>query len=393
MTTALHLVAGLDFNTLPQQLVNGLLLGAIYALIALGYTMVYGVLKLINFAHGEVYMLGGYVALFVSYYLGFRPDKVGPTHSSIWNLLIMLVACMVICSLVGVAIERFAYRPMRSHSRIASLITAIGVSLLLQYGGALFLPNSPPPSISELVNPYHGQSKDFTLVAPPASLKATVDSLKPASDLAAANYKSWLDSHPGADTYNLPKDGDALKHAAQDAKGKYEDAQHKLDTGGVRLIIQTGQAVMLISTIVLMGALTYMVLFTKRGRAMRAVSHDFDSASLMGVNVNSIVLFTFILGSSLAGAGAMMTATFLGTPLTTFYGLVPGVKAFTAAVLGGIGNIPGAVLGGLLMGMAENLVVWAGYSNYRDAIAFVVLIIVLLFRPGGLLGSSKVEKV
>src|SRR5579885_592833 len=151
MTTALHLVAGVDFNTLPQQLVNGLLLGAIYALIALGYTMVYGVLKLINFAHGEVYMLGAYVALFVSYFLGYRPDQSGPTQSSVFNLLIMLLACMIVCSLVGVAIERFAYRPMRSHSRIASLITAIGVSLLLQYGGALFLPNSPPPSISEKV--------------------------------------------------------------------------------------------------------------------------------------------------------------------------------------------------------------------------------------------------
>jgi branched-chain amino acid transport system permease protein len=126
---------------------------------------------------------------------------------------------------------------------------------------------------------------------------------------------------------------------------------------------------------------------------MRAVAHAFDSAALMGVNVNSIVTFTFVLGSALAGAGAMMTATFLGTPLSTFYGLAPGVKAFVAAVLGGIGNIPGAVLGGLLMGLAENTVVWLGYSNYRDAIAFIVLIIVLLFKPGGLMGSSKVEKV
>jgi branched-chain amino acid transport system permease protein len=126
---------------------------------------------------------------------------------------------------------------------------------------------------------------------------------------------------------------------------------------------------------------------------MRAVAHDFDSAALMGVNVNTVITFTFVLGSALAGAGAMMTATFLGTPLTTFYGLQPGVKAFVAAVLGGIGNIPGAVLGGLLMGVAETFVVWLGYSAYRDAIAFVILIVVLLFRPGGLLGSSKVEKV
>ena len=145
--------------------------------------------------------------------------------------------------------------------------------------------------------------------------------------------------------------------------------------------------------ILLMIGLTYLVMYTQAGRAMRAVSHDFDSASLMGINVNSIITFTFIIGSSLAGAGAMMIATFQGTPLTTFYGLLPGVKAFVAAVLGGIGNIPGAVLGGILMGVAETLVVWAGYSDYKDAIAFVILIVVLLFKPGGLLGSAKVEKV
>jgi len=143
----------------------------------------------------------------------------------------------------------------------------------------------------------------------------------------------------------------------------------------------------------LMVVLTYLVRYTKRGRAMRAVSHDFDSAALMRINVNSIVTFTFILGSALAGAGAMMQATFKGTTLTTFFGLLPGVKAFVAAVLGGIGNIPGAVLGGMLMGLAETTMVWMGYSRYADAIAFVILILVLLVRPGGLLGSDKVEKV
>jgi len=150
---------------------------------------------------------------------------------------------------------------------------------------------------------------------------------------------------------------------------------------------------MLVTVIILMAGLTYLVMYTAAGRAMRAVSHDFDSAGLMGINVNSIITFTFIVGSSLAGAGAMMIATFQGTPLTTFYGLLPGVKAFVAAVLGGIGNIPGAVLGGILMGVAETMVIWAGFSEYKDAIAFVILIVVLLFRPGGLLGSSKVEKV
>ena len=151
---------------------------------------------------------------------------------------------------------------------------------------------------------------------------------------------------------------------------------------------------MLGATLVIMAALWFLVKHTRKGRAMRAVSHDFSASSLMGINVDSIVTFTFILGSVLAGAGAMMYATFIpGTKIDTFFGMAPGLKAFTAAVLGGIGNIPGAVLGGLLMGIAENLVVWAGYDNYRDAIAFVILIVVLLFRPGGILGSAKVEKV
>jgi branched-chain amino acid transport system permease protein len=155
-----------------------------------------------------------------------------------------------------------------------------------------------------------------------------------------------------------------------------------------------GKLIMLLFTLVLMGLLTYLVMFTKRGRAMRAVSHDFNASSLMGIDVNQIITFTFILGSSLAGAGAMMYATFQpGTKIDAFLGLAPGLKAFVAAVLGGIGNIPGAVLGGLLMGVAENMVIWLGYDNYRDAVAFLILIVVLLLRPGGLLGSAKVEKV
>jgi branched-chain amino acid transport system permease protein len=150
---------------------------------------------------------------------------------------------------------------------------------------------------------------------------------------------------------------------------------------------------MLVTAIVLMLLLSQLVQRTSAGRAMRAVAQDFDSASLMGINVNKIITLTFIIGSALAGAAAMMTATFIGTPLTTFVGVQPGVKAFVAAVLGGIGSIPGAVLGGLLMGIAETMVVWVGLSSYRDAIALVILIVVLLFKPGGLLGSSAVEKV
>ncbi|QYK53382.1 MAG: branched-chain amino acid ABC transporter permease [Fimbriimonadaceae bacterium] len=347
MDLVLHSVGGLslDFSTLPQQLVNGLVVGAIYALIALGYTMVYGVLRLINFAHGEVFMLGAYTALLSSWVMGFTPDAISkafkadhPLTSSPLNLVIMLLVAMAVCAIIGAIIEFFAYRPMRNQSRIAALITAIGVSLFLQYAGQLFLPANPPPSISQEVNPYQ---KVVSFVLSPAQMNAAGDVIKPQMDIT----------------------------------------------------VTVGKIVMLVTVVILMLALTYLVRYTKAGRAMRAASHDFDSASLMGINVNRVVTFTFMLGSALAGAGAMMLATFEGTAMHPFFGLQPGVKAFVAAVLGGIGNIPGAVLGGLLMGLAETLVTWIGFSQYKDAVAFVILILILLVRPGGLLGSNKVEKV
>lgn len=438
-------MAGLDFSTLPQQLVNGILLGAIYALIALGYTMVYGVLRLINFAHGEVFMLGAYAALFVSWNLGFgqggdaagmspdllrmvsfgsfafgavclgtffalRHSKRRPrtlmTLGTVTGVLglaglgvaflqpqastlfTMLIVSMAVCGTVGVLIEFLAYRPMREQPRIAALITAIGVSLLLQYGGALVLPTSPPPSINEQVNPYRG-STELNLVQPDQGLVAAYTTAKTTFEAANAEYEQVRSANPPPSPEVLR----VARDARNDADRAMNDLQRTYDNSGLRIRVPTGQLIMLITTLFLMAVMTYLVKFTAAGRAMRAVSHDFDSAALMGVNVGRTVSFTFLLGSVLAGAGAMMNATFIGTPLTTFYGMNPGVKAFVAAVLGGIGNIPGAVLGGLLMGVAETLVVWTDNSNYRDAIAFVILIVVLLFRPGGLLGSAKVEKV
>ncbi|MFQ3668842.1 MAG: branched-chain amino acid ABC transporter permease [Fimbriimonadaceae bacterium] len=306
----------MDFAALPQNIVIGVQTGAIYALIALGYTMVYGVLRLINFAHGEVYMVGAYLA----YYTGM----VWLNHEAMnpWVVLtLMLLFAMTGCALLGIAIERFAYRPLRSAPRISLLITAIGVSLFIQYAGRLFFRTSPQPSIVEDINPLSGR------------------------------------------TFNV---------------------------AGV--VLDMSRLTVLVVTLVLMVLLWYVVTKTQTGRAMRAVSHDFDTASLMGVNVNRIVVVTFLIGSALAGAGGMLNATALGTPLNTFYGLLPGVKAFTAAVLGGIGNIPGAVVGGLIIGLLEALVVWSGYAGYQDAVAFLVLIIILLFRPGGLFGSTM-EKV
>jgi branched-chain amino acid transport system permease protein len=455
MDLGAHFVAGLNFTTLPQQLVNGILLGAIYALIALGYTMVYGVLRLINFAHGEVFMLGAYTALLVSWFMGFRGIAAGagvdaqlvlmigvimlsigilggiaslvlrkrkaaaaegaPKQFTLprWliaiigiagilgfivtgvayfqpqavNLLVMLLASMTICGLIGMVIELLAYRPMRGQPRIAALITAIGMSLLLQYGGALFLPVAPPPSISERVNPYRG-SIEMQLVKADPRAQVELEQARQQFDEVDRRVREIEEREDPESAIVLE-----ARKEREAADREISNAMRRLDTSGVDLRIPRGQLIMFVTTIVLMGFLTYLVLYTSVGRAMRAVSHDFLSASLMGVNVNRIVTLTFLIGSMLAGAGAMMNATFMGTPLTTFYGLLPGVKAFVAAVLGGIGNIPGAVVGGLLMGVAETMVVWAGYSEYRDAVAFVILIVVLLFRPGGILGSAKVEKV
>jgi branched-chain amino acid transport system permease protein len=391
-------LASLDFVSLPQQLVNGLMLGAIYALIALGYTMVYGVLRLINFAHGEVFMLGAYVALFGSWMLGFTPQELqaGNKPSSALNLVILLVASMAICATVGLVIERFAYRPMRNSPRIAALITAIGVSMLLQFGGALFLPNSPPPSIAESVNPYRG-SFNLAVVPPAAEVVRERDQKETVFREASRRFDERFEFEKTTlgktSQFDLTPEGRALREEKQKAEAAFRDAENRAQRSGLQINVGRGQFIMLIVSLGLMLLLRQLVMKTQTGRAMRAVSHDFDAAGLMGINVNRIVAITFVIGSALAGAGGMMIATFMSTPLTTFYGVIPGVKAFVAAVLGGIGNIPGAVLGGLLMGVAETLVIWAGYSSFRDAIAFVILIVVLLFRPGGLLGSDKVEKV
>lgn len=443
----------LNFTTLPEQLVNGLMLGAIYALIALGYTMVYGILRLINFAHGEVFMLGAYTALFVGWAaIGNpvdRPDNLllqpgtttlisvgffiaalalftadflrgkrgfgksaftyGGAVFAIFgtiglllaflvpqatNLVIMLFASMIACMIVGVTIEFFAYRPMRSQPRISALITAIGVSLLLQYGGQIVLPTSPPPSINEQINPFRGSTR---VVLKSASEETSVrfQEVSGRYEIVRDNFENIRDAAgaQGRSEFDLTPEEALVREEFNVLEREMIDVQREFDEEQITISVQNGQLIMFGTTIVLMIILTYVIMKTPVGRAMRAVSHDYRSASLMGINVNRIIMATFMIGSALAGAGAMMNATFLSTPLTTFYGFQPGVKAFVAAVLGGIGNIPGAVLGGFLMGMAETMVIWTGNSGYKDAIAFVILILVLMFKPGGLLGSSKVEKV
>lgn len=305
-------------DTFVQQLINGLTIGSIYALIALGYTMVYGILRLINFAHGDIYMLGAYSGFFIARWLGFASGE-----PSLAGLALTLVGSMVVAALLGMAIERFAYRPVRKYARMTTLITAIGVSLLLENLGVVIFGGSPR-SFPELL-----QNETYTLFG------------------NAAISKSQL------------------------------------------LIFGVSVALMLV--------LQWIVYRTKVGTAMRAVSFNLNSAKLMGINTDFIIVFTFALGSALAAAGGVLTAQYNPT-IYPLMGIITGLKAFVAAVLGGIGNIPGAVLGGLLIGAAETFVVGYGQnigipSTYRDAVAFAILILVLLFRPAGLLGTTVQEKV
>lgn len=291
-----------------QQIINGLGLGAIYALIALGYTMVYGVLRFINFAHSDVFMVGAFSGYFFSRF--FQTE-------SILGGVLVIVLSMIVCALLGMTIERMAYRPLRKSSKLNVLITAIGVSLLLEYSFQVKL-------TKPLLFPALFPVKSFTL--------------------------------PGG------------------------------------IILSSTQILVLGMTFVLIILLQYIVLHTKMGTAMRAVSFNPTAASLVGINNDVIISFTFALGSALAAAGGILYA--LNYPsIEPLMGVLPGLKAFVAAVLGGIGNIPGAALGGLLLGVIETFVNGSPYSTYTDAIAFTLLILILIFRPAGLLGKVTVEKV
>ncbi|HEY0051093.1 MAG TPA: branched-chain amino acid ABC transporter permease, partial [Pyrinomonadaceae bacterium] len=304
-------------DTFVQQLINGLTIGSIYALIALGYTMVYGILRLINFAHGDIYMVGAYAGFILATALGFAASP------SVFGFIVTLLGAMAIAAAIGMAIERFAYRPVRKYSKMTTLITAIGMSLLIEYLFIFFF--SPTPrSFPQLIN-----NDNYTLFG---------------------NAK-----------------------------------------------ISTTQILIFVVSVLLMIALQYIIFYTKIGKAMRAVSFNLNSAKLMGINTDFVIAFTFALGSALAAAGGVLTAQY-NPKIDPLMGILYGLKAFVAAVLGGIGNIPGAVLGGLVIGAAETLVVgYGGYigvpSTYRDAVAFAILILVLLIRPAGLLGSNVQEKV
>jgi branched-chain amino acid transport system permease protein len=297
-------------TTFLQQLVNGLSLGSIYALIALGYTMVYGVLRLINFAHGDVYMVGAYVG----YYLSRRLQGKEP---SLISALIVMIGAMIACAVLGLLIERLAYRPVRRASRLTLLISAIGVSLFLENAGQLVF--GPDPKF--------------------------FPSLAPHGDFIVA---------------------------------------------GVR--VTSEQLTVIGVSFLLMVLLRFFIQKTRTGKAMRAVSFNLDTAKLMGISTDGIIAVTFALGSALAAAAGVLIGMQI-PKIDPLMGIIYGLKAFVAAVLGGIGNVPGAVLGGLLIGTSEVMVVGYLSSTYRDAIAFGILILVLLLRPQGILGRVQREKV
>jgi branched-chain amino acid transport system permease protein len=298
-----------------QQLINGLALGAIYALIALGYTMVYGVLRFINFAHGDVFMLGA----FAGYYLAPLVNRFLPAQSYLGGAIVLVLA-MLICAVLGMLIEFLAYRPLRNRPKLTVLITAIGVSLFIEYScqhEAIF--GAAPRKFPDLI---------------PTT--------------------AW---HFGG------------------------------------LVLSSNQVIVLATTLLLLGGLSYIVKRTRIGTAMRAVAFNEQAAALMGVNINSIISFTFALGSALAAAGGILFAMNYAS-IEPLMGVQTGLKAFIAAVFGGIGNLPGAALGGGILGVIETYAGGIpGLSNYRDGIAFAILILVLLFRPAGLLGKQQTEKV
>ena len=298
-----------------QQLINGLALGSIYALIALGYTMVYGVLRFINFAHSDVLMLGAFAAFFLAPVVG----TMFPAQSYLGAAIIIIIAA-AICAAIGMLIELLAYRPLRNRPKLTVLITAIGVSLFIEF---------------------------------------------------TCQHNAVF----GARTRPFPK----------------LIPDHNFHVGS--LVIGNHDIVVPVVAAVLLALLWLVVQRTKIGMAMRAVSFNPQAAALMGVNINRVISFTFGLGSALAAVAGILYA--MKAPgIEPLMGVQPGLRAFIAAVLGGIGNLPGAALGGLLLGLLETVAGGIpGVSNYRDGIAFAILILILLFRPAGLLGEVKTEKV
>ena len=298
--------------------VSGLTLGSLYALIALGYSLVYGILKLLNFAHGDVYMIGAFLGWYALHALG---GPMNPTVTGAFVLFLMFIVAMLGCGVLGVAIERFAYRPLRNAPRIAPLISALGVSIFLQNSALLI---------------FGASFRDYN----------TFDLI-------------------GVKTYNVGQ-----------------------------LFFSVPQLLTVVAAIFLMVALTVFVARSRLGKAMRSTSFDREAASMMGIDVDRVISVTFFIGSALAGAAGVMFALVFGQ-IYHFMGFIAGLKGFTAAVIGGIGSIPGAMVGGLIVGLAESYA--TGYlpqgSTFQNLYVFALLILVILIRPSGLFGKAAISKV
>ncbi len=312
---------------LIQALIDGLAIGSVYAMIALGYTLVYGIIKLINFAHGEFYMFGAYIGLFI---LTTPIANTSSVPLFIFILFIAMLGATIGGSLIAVLTEKIAYKPIRKYDRIVALLTAIGVSFFLQNLARLFFTPNPR-----------------SYRADPEKPQAVLD-----------RFLEWYHG------YTFPFDFE----------------------------LQNGKMLIMSITAVSMLLLYVLVMKTRMGKAMRATSQDEEAARLMGIDTDAIVSRTFALGGAFAGMTGMLVGMLYN--VEPMMGFIPGLKAFVAAVVGGIGSIPGAVIGGLVIGLAENLAVFANLDTaYKDAVAFAILVFILLFKPSGILGVVRREKV
>jgi branched-chain amino acid transport system permease protein len=368
-------------QSLLQQTVFGIQLGSLYALIAIGYTLVYGVLRLINFAHGDVFMVGAFVCYYAcTRWLPFRDLSADPAGAStnIALAIVVLLLAMLVCASLGVIIERFAYRPLRNGLGVADahfwgLVAALPVAVSI---GKL----TQPAALAVLVV----LGIVFGYVLRPVVAWIARRSVRTTSRLNALITAIGV-------SFVLEYGGLLVVGADPNFVPTVLPERVYTLPGGVR--VGTAQLAILAISLVLMGILRYIVVYTRRGKAMRAIAHDIEAAKLMGIDTDRVIAFTFALGGALAGAGGALIAALTHVKITPLFGLLPGIKAFVAAVLGGPGSIPGAVLGGLLMGLAEAFVAGSRFSAFRDAIAFCILIILLLVRPSGLLGRHVAEKV
>jgi branched-chain amino acid transport system permease protein len=380
-----------------QQVLNGLRLGFIYALIALGYTMIYGIVKLINFAHGDVFMIGSFTSYYAISTLNLHRwlARIFPSAPEALVLIVgtltVILAAMVVAGLIAVVIERFAYRPLRNKPRIAALITAIGVSFFLEYFSAL--PFAFSNNYITYEQPFEVSVYSAGMISPVVIAVLWVFFLISLLLYAYFTYRGRkgdiqalaLARHPIL-SFGMQLGGFlavilTLAGVRIETNGKVWD----LSASNVTLIIMG-------ASIVLQVVLQYVVNQTRLGKAMRAAAYDKPTAQLMGINVDNVIALTFALGGGLAGAGGVLYATAY-RQVHHLMGIIPGLKAFVAAVIGGIGSIPGAFVGSLIMGQAEVLAAGFISTPMRDAIAFSLLIIVLLVWPQGIFGEPPAEKV